>query len=77
MRKTYPGRDAEIVRLYASREFMTEHIARTFHITPRRVQQIAKKHGVLRSHADGNRTATPLKVKRRISRSKVRITLPS
>lgn len=76
MRKSDPQRNAEIARLYASAEFMTEHIAKTFGITPRRVQQIAKERGVIRAHADGNRTATPLKAKRRISRAKSRLRLP-
>lgn len=69
-RKNYPGRDAEIARLYVSGKYLTEHIAHTFHLTPRRVQQIAKAHGVVRNVADANRLATPLKRQTRIHRAR-------
>jgi hypothetical protein len=70
MRKSDPQRDHEIARLYETGQFMTEHIARTFGISPRRVQQIAKQRGVLRTQAEANRVATPLKRKKRIRRAR-------
>jgi hypothetical protein len=76
MRKNYPGRDTKIAELYASGEYLTEQIAKSFNLTPRRVQQIAKANGVLRNLADANRIASPLKRKRRISRAKMRIQIP-
>lgn len=66
MRKTDSHRNHEIARLYATGQYLTEHIARTFGISRRRVQQIAKDAGVMRTQADANRIATPLKRQRRI-----------
>lgn len=75
-RKKYPGRDVDIVRLYASGKYMTEHIAKTFNLSPRRVQQIVKRYGVVRNIADANRVATPLKRKQRIRKARTHLQLP-
>jgi hypothetical protein len=70
MRTSDPQRDSEIVRLYSSGQYLTEHIARTFRLSRRRVQQIVTKHGAGRTQADANRVATPLKRQRRIRRAR-------
>ena len=70
MRNKDPIRDSEIVRLYVSGEYLPEHIARTFKLSVRRIQQIVKERGVIRTHGEANRLATPLKQKRRIRRAK-------
>lgn len=66
----------EIVRLYASGDYLPSHIAKTFNITSRRVRQIANKHGVFRSHVEANELAQPLKRKQRIRRAKTHYNLP-
>lgn len=77
MRRSDPTRDHEIARLYESGKYLTEHIARTFGMSRRRVQQIAKKHGVVRDNAEANRVATPLKRKRRIRLARTHYTYPT
>lgn len=66
MRTSDPVRDQRIIKAYASRQYTTQHIARAFAITTRRVQQLAAKAGIVRTRAEGNRAAAPLKNKRRI-----------
>lgn len=66
MRNTDHERNQRITRAYQSCEFTTEYIAERYGITPRRVQQIAKQYGIVRTRAEGNRVATPLKRQRRI-----------
>lgn len=68
MRNTDYERNRRIAEAYSSGDFPTEHIASSFGISRRRVQQIAREHGVVRTRAEGNRAATPLKSKRRIRR---------
>lgn len=53
--------EASICQLYMSRKFTTEHIAKTYGISSRSVQRIVKRSGVIRSQADANRVAAPLK----------------
>ena len=50
-----------VSQLYASRHFTTEHVAKTYGITPRSVQRIAKKWGVIRTRAESNKLVAPLK----------------
>jgi DNA-binding transcriptional regulator LsrR (DeoR family) len=66
VRITDHERDKEIAEAYASGDFTTIHIASTFGLSRRRVQQIAKDYGVVRTRAEGNRVATPLKSRRRL-----------
>lgn len=77
MRKKNLERDAEIARLYASGKYLTEHIAKTFNVSRRHVQYVAKAHGVNRNYAQANRVATPLKRQRRIRRARTHLQLPS
>lgn len=77
MRKSDPQRDSEIVRLYVSGEYLTEQIAKVFRLSPRRVQQIVKSRGFLRSNAEGNRVATPLKRKKRIRLARTHYNYPA
>jgi hypothetical protein len=76
VRNKDPTRDSEIVRLYMSGKFLPEHIAHPFGLSVRRIQQIAKDHGVIHTHAEANRLATPLKRQRRIRRAKTHHRLP-
>ncbi len=66
MRKTDHERNRKIADAYTSGDFTTIHIASTFGLSRRRVQQIARDHGVVRTQAEGNRVATPLKSRRRL-----------
>ncbi len=66
MRTTDYERNKKIADAYASGDFTTIHIANTFGLSRRRVQQIAKDYGVVRTQAEGNRAATPLKSRRRL-----------
>jgi len=54
-------RHAGIVALYRSGKYTTEQIAANYHVTPRQVQRIATHYGIIRSQADANRVAAPLK----------------
>ena len=65
-RKTDHERNRKIAEAYASSDFTTIHIANTFGVSRRRVQQIAKDYGVARTKAEANRIATPLKSRRRL-----------
>lgn len=68
MRRGNTQRDAEIVRAYESRQFTTQHIARTFGLSRQHVLRIVRRAGVSRTQAEGNRVATPLKSRRRLRR---------
>ena len=48
MRKTHHERNKKIADAYASGDYLTEHIAKSFGLKRRRVLQIAKEHGVVR-----------------------------
>lgn len=50
-----------VIALYKTGEYTTEQIARNYSISPRQVQRIAKQYGVIRTLAEGNRTAAPHK----------------
>ena len=69
MRTMSKERNDQICELYASEHYTTEAIAKAFGISRRRVQQLAKAAGIIRTRAEGNRVATPLKSKHRIRRS--------
>jgi len=66
VRSTDHERNRKIAEAYASGDFMTIHIANTFGLSRRRVQQIARDHDVVRTQAEANRVATPLKSRRRL-----------
>ena len=66
MRKTDYQRNHQIATAYQSGQFLTEHIAKRFGISRRRVQQIAKDYGIVRTQSEGSRVATPLKSQRRL-----------
>lgn len=59
-------RNKKIAEAYSSGQYLTEHIARAFGLSRRRVQEIAREQGVVRTRAEANRVASPLKSKRRI-----------
>jgi hypothetical protein len=59
--KLSPELHQSIARLYASGQYTTEYLAKSYHVSSRSIQRIAKKHGVIRSQADANRVAAPLK----------------
>jgi hypothetical protein len=54
-------RHIAIANMYASGKYMTSKIASWYHITPKSVQRIAKKHGVLRTRAESNKLMAPYK----------------
>jgi DNA-binding transcriptional regulator LsrR (DeoR family) len=66
VRKTDYERNHQIATAYQSGRFLTEHIAKRFGISRRRVQQIAREYGIVRTQAEGSRAATPLKSQRRL-----------
>jgi len=59
-------RNQKIVAAYESGHFTTERIAEAFGLKRRRVLQIVKAAGVVRTRAEGNRVAAPLKRKHRL-----------
>lgn len=58
--------EQRIVKAYESGDFLTKHIAQRFAITPRQVQRICKKWGVIRSQRAGAAIAGPLGPKHRL-----------
>jgi len=59
--KVDPKQHASIARLYASGDFTVEYIAKTYGLSLRQIQRIATKFGVIRTQAEANRVAAPLK----------------
>ena len=59
--KLIPNQHDSIAKMYQSEKYTTEYIAKTYNISTRQVQRIAKKLGVIRSLAEANKTAAPLK----------------
>lgn len=64
--KLSPELHKAISSLYASGKYTTESLAKTYDITARTVQRIAKKHNVIRTQAEANRIAVPLKAYHRM-----------
>lgn len=60
-RRSKIERNLKICRMYACGKFTTEFIARKHTMSRRQVQLIAKAGGVVRTQADANRVAAPLK----------------
>lgn len=54
-------RDKEICQLYASGKYTVFHLAKTYNLSPRSIQRIARAGGVIRTQAEANRVAAPLK----------------
>lgn len=50
-----------VVGLYKSGKYTTEQIANNYALSVRQVQRIAKKAGVIRTQAEANKIAAPLK----------------
>lgn len=50
-----------VVQLYKSGSYTTEQIAKNYNLSPRQVQRIATKYGVIRTQAEANRVVAPLK----------------
>ena len=61
MNKLTEGDINGIVGLYVSATITTESIATQYNVTPRTIQRIVKRHGVVRTIAEANRVASPLK----------------
>lgn len=55
------NRNKGIVALYTSGNYTTQQIADNYHITPKSVQRVVKLAGVIRTQAEANRVAAPLK----------------
>lgn len=65
-KKAISPKHLAIVQMYKSGKVTTEYIAALFKISPRQVQRLANKHGVIRSLAESNRLVAPLKNYRKI-----------
>jgi 5-methylcytosine-specific restriction endonuclease McrA len=59
--KVLPEQHKSIAQLYDSGKYTTEYIAKTYNISTRQVQRIAKSRGVIRTNAEANKSAAPLK----------------
>lgn len=64
--KLLPEQHKSIAQMYDSGKFTVEYIAKTYNIGVRQVQRIAKKHGVIRTIAEANKMAAPLKHYRKV-----------
>jgi DNA-directed RNA polymerase specialized sigma subunit len=53
-RRAQLDKEASVIALYKSGEFTTEQVAKNYDLTPRSVQRIAKKYGVVRTQAEAN-----------------------
>lgn len=53
--KLSPEIHKSIVQMYKTGDFTTEYIAKTYQTSPRNVQRIAKKLGVIRTQAEANK----------------------
>src|SRR5689334_18112019 len=62
-------RNLQICQSYVSEKYRTEQIAKFHQLTPRAVQKIVGQAGIVRTRAEGNRVASPLKSKRRLRSS--------
>jgi 5-methylcytosine-specific restriction endonuclease McrA len=54
-------RQIGVSQMYKTAQFTTEQIAKNYGISVREVQRIAHKYGVIRTQAEANRVAAPLK----------------
>ena len=55
-----------IARLYASGEYTTTHLAEIYGVTPKTIQRIARKYGVIRTLTEANKLMAPLKHYRKL-----------
>lgn len=59
--KLSPELHRSIAKLYESNTVTVEYIAKTYNISLRQVQRIARKHGVIRTQAEANKVTAKLK----------------
>lgn len=59
--KLTPELHQAIAKLYSSGLYTTEYLAKTYNVTTRTIQRIARKHGVIRTLAHSNKLIAPLK----------------
>jgi 5-methylcytosine-specific restriction endonuclease McrA len=59
--KLQPTQHNSIAQMYQTGNYTTEYIAKSYDISIRQVQRIAKKLGVIRTQAEANKIAAPLK----------------
>lgn len=50
-----------VIQMYKSGRFTTEYIAKLYELSTRQVQRLCKEAGVIRTQAEANRVAAPLK----------------
>lgn len=60
-KKLSPELHKAIAKLYASGDFTVEYLAKTYNVSVRQIQRVAKAQGVIRTQAEANRVAAPLK----------------
>jgi hypothetical protein len=65
-----------IARLYETGKYTTAHLAQLYGVTPRQIQRIATKFGVVRTAAESNKVIAPLKRYRKIPKE-MRVTRKS
>jgi 5-methylcytosine-specific restriction endonuclease McrA len=56
-----PDKHFAISQMYASGKYTTARIAQIYGVSTRQIQRIATKYGIIRTNAEGNRVAAPLK----------------
>lgn len=61
MIKIQKGDIEGIIDLYLSKTMTTQAIAKQYGVSSRQIQRIMKAHGVIRTIAEANKVATPLK----------------
>lgn len=59
--RTIRDKHYAVKQLYKSGQYTTEYIAKLYNISTRQVQRIARIEGVIRTQAEANRVAAPLK----------------
>lgn len=59
--KLNPELHSAIARLYKTGDYTVENLAKQYNVTTRTIQRIAKKNGVIRTQAEANKIAAPLK----------------
>ncbi len=59
--KLSPDLHEAVAKLYATGRYTTEQLAKQYNVSTRQVQRIAKNKGVIRTQAEANKIAAPLK----------------
>lgn len=60
-KKLSPKLHEAVAKLYASGLYTTEQLAKQYNVSTRQIQRIAKNKGVIRTLAEANKIAAPLK----------------